>query len=292
MLSQATRNLLQRPRDVPVRTLLGAMAIAFYVVLTVASGDDLIALKFSISLNAITWALRIGMLLLPPLVYVITYRFCIGLQRSDREVLKHGVETGIIRRDAYGEFIEMHQPLGGVDAHGHAIALDYQGAPLPKKMNTLGAAGSAARGSLFRPDPPSRSRRSTRRSTRRTARRRGPCPAFRTRASRASQATNPRREPPLPRPSVPRGLLLALGERCDPLSATHHRAPCGGGEENRADDLTEARPRRGAVGAAPASRAGGDGCPARRAGGGGARRGHRVVAAATGHRGAAVAGGG
>jgi ubiquinol-cytochrome c reductase cytochrome b subunit len=60
------------------------MAIAFYVVLTVASGDDLIALKFSISLNAITWALRIGMLLLPPFVYMITYRFCIGLQRSDR----------------------------------------------------------------------------------------------------------------------------------------------------------------------------------------------------------------
>ena len=150
----ATHNLLQRPRDVPVRTSIGAMAIAFYVVLTVASADDLIALKFAISLNAITWALRIGMLLLPPFVYLVTYRFCIGLQRSDRAVLEHGVETGIIKRQPTGEFIEMHQPLGGVDTHGHPVPLDYQGATVPKKMNKLGSAGTAARGSLFRPDPP------------------------------------------------------------------------------------------------------------------------------------------
>jgi len=124
------------------------------VVLTIASADDLIALKFDISLNAITWALRIGMLLLPPVVYAVTYRFCIGLQRSDREVLEHGVETGIIRRNSDGEFVELHQPLGGVDEHGHPIPLDYQGAPLPKKMNKLGSAGSPGPGSLFRPDPP------------------------------------------------------------------------------------------------------------------------------------------
>ena len=155
----ATHNLLQRPRDVPVRTSIGAMAIAFYVVLTVASADDLIALKFAISLNAITWALRIGMLLLPPFVYLVTYRFCIGLQRSDRAVLEHGVETGIIKRQPTGEFIEMHQPLGALDAHGHPVPLDYQGATVPKKMNKLGSAGTAARGSLFRPDPLSRSRR-------------------------------------------------------------------------------------------------------------------------------------
>jgi len=150
----ATHNLLQRPRDVPVRTSIGAMAITFYVVLTIASADDLIALKFDISLNAITWALRISMLLLPPFVYLVTYRFCIGLQRSDREVLEHGVETGIIRRNSDGEFVELHQPLGGVDEHGHPIPLDYQGASLPRKMNKLGSAGSAARGSLFTPDPP------------------------------------------------------------------------------------------------------------------------------------------
>jgi ubiquinol-cytochrome c reductase cytochrome b subunit len=101
-----------------------------------------------------TWAGRIGTLILPPLAYWITYRLCIGLQRSDREVLEHGVETGIIRRLPHGEFIELHQPLAGVDDHGHPKPLAYQGAAVPKKMNKLGSAGRPVAGTLLRPDPP------------------------------------------------------------------------------------------------------------------------------------------
>ena len=41
----ALHNLLQRPRDAPVRTSLGAMAIAAYVVLLVSSLGILIALN-------------------------------------------------------------------------------------------------------------------------------------------------------------------------------------------------------------------------------------------------------
>ena len=149
-----SHNLLQRPRDAPTRTSLGTMAIAFYVILTIASGDDLIALQFDISLNAITWALRVAMLIVPPLVFLITYRFCLGLQRSDLQVLEHGVEVGIIQRDAYGDYREVHQPLGGTDTDDHPIPLPYQGATIPKKMNKLGLAGRPAHGSLFRPDPP------------------------------------------------------------------------------------------------------------------------------------------
>jgi len=148
----APHNLLQRPRDAPVRTSIGAMAIAFYVVLTISGGNDIIAFHFDISLNAMTWIGRITILVLPPIVYWLTYRFCIGLQRSDREVLEHGVETGMIKRLPHGEFIEMHQPLGGLDEHGHALPLEYQGTAVPKKMNKLGSAGKAGRGGWFRPD--------------------------------------------------------------------------------------------------------------------------------------------
>nr|WP_229676031.1 cytochrome bc complex cytochrome b subunit [Hoyosella rhizosphaerae] len=146
-------NILQRPRDVPVRTSLGAMAIAFYIVLYLMAMNDIIALKFNISLNATTWLGRIGMIVLPPLVYVITYRFCLGLQRSDRKVLEHGIETGIITRLPHGEYIELHQPLGPVDEHGHPIPLPYQGAAIPKRMNQLGAAGAPGTGSLMTADP-------------------------------------------------------------------------------------------------------------------------------------------
>ncbi|MGV9818004.1 cytochrome bc1 complex cytochrome b subunit [Nocardia xishanensis] len=149
----AHHNLLQRPRDVPVRTAIGAMAIAFYVVLTLSCVNDIIALKFDISLNATTWIGRIGLLVAPPVAYFVAYRFCIGLQRSDRAVLEHGIETGVIKRLPHGEYIEVHQPLGPVDDHGHPIPLEYQGAPVPKKMNKLGSAGKPGTGSFLRPDP-------------------------------------------------------------------------------------------------------------------------------------------
>ena len=151
----AHHNLLQRPRDVPVRTGIGAMAIAFYIVLTFSAMNDIIAYKFDVSLNATTWIGRIGMVVLPAIVYYVTYRWCIGLQRSDRAVLEHGIETGIIKRLPHGAYVELHQPLGPVDSDGHPIPLAYQGAAIPKRMNKLGAAGAPGSGSFLFADPPS-----------------------------------------------------------------------------------------------------------------------------------------
>ncbi len=125
------------------------MAIGFYVVLIISGANDVVADKFDISLNAMTWAGRIGVLVVPPLSYYVAYRICLGLQQHDREVLAHGVETGIIRRLPNGKFEEVHQPLAEPDDHGH-VALDYAGAPVPKKMNRVGAVGPAVRG-FFRP---------------------------------------------------------------------------------------------------------------------------------------------
>src|SRR3954447_26059291 len=150
----ASRNLLQQPRDVPVRTSLGAMAVAFYLVLWISGGNDVIADKFDISLNAMTWFGPIGMIVLPPLAYVITYRICLGLERHDREVLDHGIETGVIRRLPHGECIEVHQPLGPVDEHGHG-ELGYAGAPVPKRMNQVGGAPRAIKGFFSPVESPS-----------------------------------------------------------------------------------------------------------------------------------------
>ena len=151
---RAMHNLLQRPRDVPVRTGLGAMGLTFYVWLWFIGGNDVWSTVFDVSLNATTWIGRVGIIVLPPAAYWVAYRICLGLQQHDREVLEHGVETGIIKRLPHGEFIEVHQPLGAVDDHGHGD-LEYAGAPVPKKMNRLGGAGRAIRG-FFAPveEPP------------------------------------------------------------------------------------------------------------------------------------------
>jgi ubiquinol-cytochrome c reductase cytochrome b subunit len=146
-------NLLQRPRDTPNRTGLGAMAVTFWVVLTLSGANDVIADKFYISLNAMTWAGRIGLIILPPLAYYVAYRICLGLQQHDREVLAHGVETGIIRRLPDGRYMEVHQPLGEADGHGHG-ELDYAGWVVPKKMNRLGALGPAIKGFFYPVEKP------------------------------------------------------------------------------------------------------------------------------------------
>lgn len=147
----AHHNLLQRPRDVPVRSGIGAMAITFFLLITMSGGNDHVAHFFQISLNAMTWVGRIGLLVLPPLAYWITYSVCVGLQRSDREVLEHGIETGVIKQLPNGAFIEVHQPLGPVDEHGHAVPLEYAGAYVPKQLNQLGVADSEVQGT-FAPD--------------------------------------------------------------------------------------------------------------------------------------------
>jgi quinol---cytochrome-c reductase cytochrome b subunit len=143
-----SHHLLQRPRDAPMRTGLGAMAVTFYLVLTVSGGNDVIADRFRVSLNATTWAGRIGLIVLPPLAYYVTHRICLGLQQHDREVLAHGIETGVIRRLPDGRFIEVHQPLGPVDEHGHG-ELEYTGWVVPKKMNRVGGLGPAIKGFFF-----------------------------------------------------------------------------------------------------------------------------------------------
>ena len=107
---RAYHNLLDRPRDRPVRTALGAASISFYLVLMLAGGNDVIANLFRLDLNAMTWVLRILAIVLPPIVFVITKRFCIALQHRDEELLHHGIESGTIRRLPSGEFVEETVP--------------------------------------------------------------------------------------------------------------------------------------------------------------------------------------
>ncbi len=121
-------NLLQRPRDNPIRTALGAMAIAFYLVLLGAGGDDVVAIALNVPIEWLVWAGRVGVFLLPAIAYVVTYRICRGLQRADRDVLERGVRTGLLAELPDGVFVELRQPPGGVDHEGRPVPLAYGGA--------------------------------------------------------------------------------------------------------------------------------------------------------------------
>jgi ubiquinol-cytochrome c reductase cytochrome b subunit len=104
-------HLLDRPRNAPNRTALGVMSLTFMVIAMINGGNDIIATHFDLSINQIMWFSRIGIIVLPPLAFVITKRICLSLQRADRELVLHGRETGRLVMLPHGEFVEIHEEL-------------------------------------------------------------------------------------------------------------------------------------------------------------------------------------
>ncbi|WP_151479256.1 cytochrome bc1 complex cytochrome b subunit [Streptomyces albicerus] len=104
-------HILDRPRNVPTRTGLGVAWLSLYGVLLIGGGNDIVATHLHLSINAITWFVRIAFFAVPVIAFMITKRICLGLQRRDRAKVLHGRESGTIKRLPHGEFIEVHEPL-------------------------------------------------------------------------------------------------------------------------------------------------------------------------------------
>ena len=66
-------------------TAFGVAAMTGYAMLWIGGGNDLVAVMFDVSLNAVTYVLRVAVFVAPVLAFLITKRICIGLQRSDRD---------------------------------------------------------------------------------------------------------------------------------------------------------------------------------------------------------------
>ncbi|MGY4921576.1 cytochrome bc1 complex cytochrome b subunit [Streptomyces sp. 900105755] len=104
-------HILDRPRNVPVRTALGVAWLSEYFVLLIGGGNDIVATHLHLSINSITWFVRISVFVVPVLAFVVTKRICLGLQRRDRDKVLHGRETGLIKMLPHGGYIEVHEPL-------------------------------------------------------------------------------------------------------------------------------------------------------------------------------------
>ncbi len=102
-------HLLDRPRNNPVRTGIGMAGITAYCVFFFAAGNDIMAIKLNLSINDITWFFRIGLFVLPPIMFWVTKRICLSLQRRDRDTVLHGRETGTIVRTPDGRYFERHE---------------------------------------------------------------------------------------------------------------------------------------------------------------------------------------
>jgi ubiquinol-cytochrome c reductase cytochrome b subunit len=129
--------------------------MTFYGVLWAEGANDVIADKLQIPLYTITWIARVLVFAGPVFAYVITRRVCLGLQRKDREELRHGYESGIIRQLPGGEFIEVHEPVNEerravLEAKKVTALLpapgseDDNGVPAPSARGVLGKARAVA----------------------------------------------------------------------------------------------------------------------------------------------------
>ena len=116
---KSEHHILDRPRNAPTRTAFGVAAITGYALLMIGGGNDLVATQFDVSLNAVTNVLRVAVFVGPVIAFLVTKRICIGLQRSDRDRMLHGAESGIIDRAPSGKYSERHRPI----SEGEAFAL-------------------------------------------------------------------------------------------------------------------------------------------------------------------------
>jgi ubiquinol-cytochrome c reductase cytochrome b subunit len=125
--ARATRDkddhdLLDRPRDRPVRTGLGVAGLTFFVVLWSSGSTDLVATQLHVSFEHQVLALRTLLVLGPLVAFQATRAMCLDLAERERERRAHGFETGSIVRDVHGGYQELHAWAGGAPQPGGALS--------------------------------------------------------------------------------------------------------------------------------------------------------------------------
>jgi len=111
-------HLLDRPRDVPNRTAIGAASIVAVGVLFLGGSQDVIADTFNLSVGRVTTVLQVLFIIAPPITWYVTRRSCISLaQRQGPDRTERRVP---IVRGAGGGYEEVEFDDDWMDAGGAA----------------------------------------------------------------------------------------------------------------------------------------------------------------------------
>jgi ubiquinol-cytochrome c reductase cytochrome b subunit len=129
-------HILDRPRNAPTRTAIGAAGVTFYACLWAAAGSDIIATHFSLTIEGVIRGLQVLVIIGPIIAYFIAKRLCIGLQKKDRSIALHGYESGRIVKLPGGEYIEVHEQLDEYERWRLVSFESYQ--PLMVRPNSQG----------------------------------------------------------------------------------------------------------------------------------------------------------
>jgi quinol---cytochrome-c reductase cytochrome b subunit len=102
----AEHHLLDRPRDAPLRSGVGAGALTFAAVLTLAGSNDVLGPFLGIPVEDVTNAFRWVVLVLPLVAGYLTYRFCRSLSRRGERPIREPRHV-TLRRTREGGFEEV-----------------------------------------------------------------------------------------------------------------------------------------------------------------------------------------
>ena len=136
-------HILDRPRNAPTRTAIGAAGVTFYAGLWAAASSDIMATHFGLTMEGVIHALQAITVLGPILAYFVAKRICLALQKKDREIVLHGFESGRIVKLPGGEFIEVHEPVDEYERWRLVAYVDHK--PLMVRPNAKGQISAVQR---------------------------------------------------------------------------------------------------------------------------------------------------
>jgi ubiquinol-cytochrome c reductase cytochrome b subunit len=106
----SSHQILDRPRDHPIRMAVGVFALTFFGLLLLAASDDVVADWLELPVNSVVWAYRIIVLVVPPLAAIAAY----FLSRAMRRV--PGGVSDLTRDDLRSA---LHKPSGETQQEHH-----------------------------------------------------------------------------------------------------------------------------------------------------------------------------
>lgn len=105
-------DLLERPRDNPRRTAIGASVLAMIAVVFVAGATDRLYFQFGFGYEGAIWFFRGAFFVVPAIAYVLTRWACNELKRQDAHPLR-GWSGSIVARNEGGGFeVEAQENVG------------------------------------------------------------------------------------------------------------------------------------------------------------------------------------
>ena len=104
----AYHNLLDRPRDRPMRTGAGAAMLTLLGMTFFASSTDVLANFFELPLKDVLWFFRIAVVVSPIIAYFVAYKICLEMRAA--EGIGKRKRALIVERSTSGEYTTVESP--------------------------------------------------------------------------------------------------------------------------------------------------------------------------------------